>query len=46
MIPFKAEGMFDGKPQRSSVILEVVVNPTLEASLFTAPQTQASGGGS
>lgn len=43
-IPFKAEGTFDGKPQRSSVIQEVVVNPPVDAALFTAPQAQAAGG--
>jgi len=43
-IPFKADGTFDGKPQRSSMIQEVIVNPTLDASLFTAAQTQAAGG--
>ncbi len=44
MIPFKAEGLFDGKPQRSSAIQEVVVNPPVDASLFTPAQTQAAGG--
>ena len=43
-IPFKADGTFDGKPQRSSLIQEIVVNPTLDASLFTAAQKQAAGG--
>lgn len=43
-IPFKADGTFDGKPQRSSVIQEIVVNPPVDASLFTKAQTQAAGG--